>query len=224
MNASHESPLLILLPPNASAVDGIRTLLADDDMRHVHYPPLWCLDGAGVDLAAALPRVKTIDHETLGDVIDALHRVCDDQALDALVARRWREVDERVRDYYLQRSTLKTMAAILRMGTPSLAQKPPDAFRRDRIYENAFSIAYRLAREPNAPWDPRAPLEEGTLSYHPFDPSGGVARVEANLESGTGPVLELFAYDAGRAGHRAFAERVARGQRGWRVVDPLSAT
>ena len=223
MNASHELPILVLLPPGLPVVEGMRALLDDADVRHVHYPPLWCLDGAGIDLAAALPRVKTIDRESLADVIDALHRVCDEQALSELVARRWGEVDERVRDWYLKRSTLQTMASILRFGTPSIDQTPPPAFRNDRVYENAFSIAYRLTREPDTAWNPRAPAEEATLSYHPFDPLGQVARSEAGLEVGSGPVLELFAYEAGRDAHRAFAERVARSRAGWRVVDPVTS-
>lgn len=219
MSVSHETPVLVLLPPLTPVEAGIRALLADDEVRHVHYPPLWCLDAAGINLAAALPRVKSIDAESLGTVLEALHRICDETALDQLVARSWQAVDERVRDYYLRRSTLKTMASIFRMGTPSRQQAAPASFRNDRIYENGFSIEYRLAAGEGA-LDPRAPAEEGTLAYHPFDPTGAVARAEAGISTGSGPALELFAYAAGRPRHRAFAERVARQHAGWTVFEP----
>lgn len=220
---SHENPILLLLPAHTSVAEGITTLLADADVRHVHYPALWFLDDTGVDLAAALPKTRAIDASTLPTVVDALHRICNEEALRALVLRRWREVDERVRDYYLKRSTLQSFAAIFKFGTPSIERDPPPEFRHDRIYENPFSIAYRIARGDEAR-NIRAPAEEATLSYHPFDPQGATARTEAGLEAGTGAVLEIFAYAQGRARHRELAERVARSQPGWQVHDPASAT
>ena len=221
MSASHETPILLLLPDGASVPDALRALLDDPEVRHVSYPPLWCLDEAGIDLPAALPQVRSISPTTLHDVFDALKRLCTEEALENLVRRQWRAIDERVRDFYLRRSTLQTVAAILKMGTPSIHRDPPAAFRRDRIYEQGLSIEYRLSA--GGPFDPHAPAQEGTVTARPFDPQGVVVRAEAGLSEGQGPVLELFAYDTGRARHRALAQRVARAHPGWQVFDPSAA-
>lgn len=219
---SHETPILLLLPPRTTVAAGFATVLTRPEVRHVAWPPLWHLDGHGLDLAAALPDVTTLDLGTLPRVLDALARLAGPEALDAYVARRWREVDARVRDHYLQRSALAVIAGAFGMGTGTRDQAPPPEFRRDRIFEAALPVAYRLARDDEGPWDAQAPPEEGTIGFHPFDAHGHAARAEAGLEEGEGPVLELYAYEGGRHRHRAFAEQLAATQPGWRVVDPLS--
>jgi hypothetical protein len=214
---SHEQPVLLVLPASERVEAVLPRMLAEPEIRHFALPPLWCLDKTGIDLAAALPDVKTVSLETLEEVLGTLIRLCDPQELDAIVQREWHSVDERVRQYYLDASIAKTFAMIFRFAPRSLEQAPPPNFRRDRIHENGFQIEYRLARAA-AERDFRAPEEEGSITVYPFDPANEEARTEARLEPGSGAVLEIFPYEAGRARHAEIWSALAQ-RHGGRVVE-----
>ena len=214
---SHEQPLLLVLPAAARVEAVLPGMLAEPEIRHFTLPPLWCLDKAGIDLAAVLPQVRTVSLESLAEVLGTLIRLCDPQELDGLVRREWFAVDERVRQYYLDASIGRTLAMIFRFAPRSLDQAPPPAFRRDRIHENGFQVEYRLARV-HAERDFRAPEEEGSIVVYPFDPANEEARTEAQLGAGSGAVLEIFPYETGRERHRDAWAAIA-GRHGGRVVD-----
>lgn len=220
-NASHEVPILLVLPSRASVGTAMREILADRDVRQIAWPPLWSFEDAGIDLCNASPNIRSLDFDALDEVVGALGRACDQAALARLVARRWREVEERVRDWYLQRGVMRTMAGAFRMGPPTVSLPPPPAFVRDRIFEHPLRIEYRLLREGESTPPRLAPAEEATLVWHPFDPSGHASRLEHGLEPGDGPLLECFAYQAGRARHRVLFDRVAAAGAGRQVHDPL---
>jgi len=214
---SHEQPILLVLPPGDRVEVVLPQVLADPEIHHVAYPAVWVLDKAGIDLPAAAPGLRTINIETLEQAVGALLRLCDEARLDGLVDRTWREVDERVRQHYLDLGIARSFAQIFKLAPGSANVPPPAAFRRDRIHENGFDIQYRLARE-DGDRDLRAPPEEGSIVLYPFDPPNAEARTEAGLEPEGGAVLEIFAYESGRDRHLAYWEGVAaRG--GWRTVD-----
>ena len=218
---AHETPIFLLLPPGTPAAAGILALLSDEAVQHVAWPALWCMDKLGIDLAARVPGVRAIDDATLPRVLEALQAAADEEALDAYTARVWRTIPEKVRDFYLGRSAMSAFAASLRLGSSSRNRPAPDAFRRDRVYDASFQVAYRLARAPGA-WEPTAPAEEGTVSFYPFDPTGLQARVDANVERSdvpAGVLLELYGYAAGRDRHVALAERVAGQHADWLAWD-----
>ncbi len=196
-------------------------MLAEPEIRHFALPPLWTLDKSGVDLAAALPEVRSVSLETLEEVLGSLIRLCDAQELDAIVAREWAAVDERVRQYYLKASIGQTFAMIFKLAPRSIELDPPPAFRRDRIHENGFQVEYRLARAAEER-DFRAPEEEGSVVVYPFDPANEEARTEAGLEPGSGTVLEIFPYESGRARHREVWEAIAA-RHGATVVETRTA-
>jgi len=198
---SHEQPLLLVLPAHRRIEAVLPRMLAEPEIQHVAFPPLWSLDKAGLDLAGALPRVRAITLDTLEEVLGTAIRLAGPQELTNLVRRAWADVDERVRQYYLQAGIGQTFAMIFRMAPRSLALEPPPAFRRDRIHENGFQVEYRLRRLPGER-DLRAPEEEGSIVIYPFDPANEEARTEAGLEAGSGAVLEIFPYESGRARHR----------------------
>ncbi len=216
----HEEPLLVVLPEDARAGEALARFIAHDAVRQYQLPSPWALDLAGVDLPATRPNMKTIDAANLEEVVDVVTRICDDRALDALVARLWREAEEVVRDFYLQRTTMQTFAAIFKMGKRTIDIDPPPEFRADRIHDNGFEVQYRIAPD-DAPHQPLAPTQEGSLVYYPFDPSNTAARTEAGLGEGTSVVLEAFAYERARDRHRGVFERIGR-EYGWRVIDPSS--
>lgn len=217
---SHEVPILLALPPEVRVEADLPRLLDDPGLRHYALPPLWALDAAGVDLPAALPRCRCVTRETLEEVVGTLLRLCDHACLEALVRRTWLEVDEHVRQHYLELGIAQAMAAIFRVTPRSTQREPPEAFRRDRIHEHGFEIQYRLAAGEEAV-DPRAPSHEGSLVLYPFDPANFEARREYGLGAGSGAVLEVFAYAGGRARHRAWWQAVGA-REGWQVVDPLA--
>ena len=222
MNAgpSHESPLLLLLSAGTSLAAGLEAVLRHPDVRHVAWPAPWCLDEHGIDLPAALPDVRTVDATTLPRVVETLAALASPEVLAAWAARRWQEVDGRVRDHYLQRGPLAALVGAFRRGPDPRQVPPPEAFRRDRVLEASVPIAYRLARAAGDGLDVRAPAEEATISFHPFDVHGRIARAEAGLPAGDGVVLEVFAYERGRGRHRALLDAVAAAHTGWRVQDP----
>jgi hypothetical protein len=217
---SHEAPILLVLGRGDGPAEAFRALLAHPDVAAFALPAVWALEAAGADLTEAIPGVRHASPENLDEVLDALVRILDAGALDRLVQRTWREVDERVRAFYLERGALEVMASALRVARPSRDLPPPESFRDDRVHEHAFAMEYRL-RRLSGPRDPGAPAEEGSLVFYPFDPADLEGRREAGLEEGPEATLEVFAYAAGRARHRAVLEDVAA-RRGWRVVDPLA--
>lgn len=221
---SHETPILLILPAEIQVEAALPELLAADSIRQVAFPPLWVLDRVGVDLPAALPAVRQVTLESLEEVLGTLIRLCDDSQLDTLVRRMWQEVDERVRQHYLGLGVGAAMASLLKVGVDTRAKEPPPSFVRDRIAESGFEVQYRLAPEAEAPGDAggfdwTAPPHEGSLTVYPFDPAGAATRAEAGVEAGSGAVLEIFAYEAGRARHRAYWQAVAEAK-GWTLVDP----
>lgn len=217
---SHETPILLILPADLRVETELPGLLADPGIRHVAFPPLWALDKAGVDLPGALPEVRTIDLASLEEVLGTLIRLCDDVLLDVLVRRLWQQVDERVRQHYLEMGVGAAMASLLRVGRNTKAEPPPPSFVRDRIAENGFEVQYRLPPEGDAV-DWTAPAHEGTLTVYPFDPAGAATREEAGVPAGSGTVIEIFAYDTGRERHRTHWQRVADA-RGWTLYDPTA--
>jgi len=219
---SHEQPLLLVLPASVRVEAALPAMLAEPEIRHYALPPLWCLDRTGIDLAALLPEVRTVSLETLEEVLGTLIRLCDAQELETLVRREWLAVDERVRQYYLDTGMGRTLAMIFRLAPRSAEQAPPPSFRRDRIHENGFQVEYRLARAVEER-DFRAPEEEGSIVVYPFDPANEEARTEARLDPGSGAVLEIFPYEAGRARHRDAWAAIA-GRHGGRVVESRHVT
>ena len=224
---SHETPILLILPPEARVEAELPRLLAAPGIRHLAFPPLWALDRTGVDLPAALPDCRTLTLETLEDALGTLIRLCDATALDGLVRRMWQQVDERVRQHYLDLGVGAAMASLLKVGVNTRAKEPPPSFIRDRIAENGFEIQYRLAAEAGdatddeATFDWTAPPHEGTLTVYPFDPAGSATRSEMGVEAGSGTVLEIFAYHDGRGRHRDYWQGVAAAE-GWTLFDQQS--
>jgi hypothetical protein len=216
---SHEQPLLLVLRPEVRVEAALPEFLGSPGIRHVALPTLWTLDKAGLDLPTALPACREVHLGTLEEVIGTLLRLCDAEALDALVARSWRSADERVRQYYLQLGIGKSLATIFKLGTPSVDRPPPPDFRRDRIHENGFEMQYRLARSDEEGDGRTAPQEEGSVVLYPFDPSNEEARAEADLGEGRGAVLEVFAYEFGRERHLEFWQGLGSSL-GFQVVDP----
>ncbi len=216
---SHETPILLMLPAGTPHADAVLAILDDPEVRHIDWPAPWCLDEYGLDLCGAAPDLRQIDRSTFGRAASVWLGLADSDALDRQVERRWREVDAHVRDYYLGRGTLAAVRGwFFRDAARREAEVTPPAFRRDRILEVAVPIAYRLARGPE-PFEKRAPAEEATICFLPFDPEGVEARREAGIEAGRGPTIEVYAYESGRARHLALVERIARAHPGWRVVD-----
>jgi hypothetical protein len=127
-------------------------------------------------------------------------------------------VDERVRAYHLERSTLQTFAGILRLGPRTADLEPPPAFVEAQVFIHAFAMPYRLRPARGEERILHAPSEEASLVLYPFDPSNQVGRKEAGVGEGYAPVLELFAYARGRDRHRKVLEEVAR-RHGWTVAE-----
>jgi len=214
---SHEEPMLLVLPPELRVEAELPRLLAAPAIRHVALPPLWALDKAGVDLPAVLPDCKAATVETLEDVLGTLIRLCDREALDSLVRRTWATVEERVRQHYLQLGVGATVAGIFKVGPRTRDREPPPDFVRDRVVENGYEVQYRFAAEDEAV-DWTAPAHEGTLTLYPFDPADAASRAEAGVAPGSGAVFEIFAYETGRARHRAYWQGVAQ-ENGWQLAD-----
>lgn len=213
----HERALLLVLRERDAPADAFLALLDHPDVRMHHWPAPWAFERAGVDLAAALPDLETITRERLPAILEVLTRLHTKQALDAVVADAWRTADERVRAFFLRRPALTVFASTMRMAPKSWELPPPPEFVAGQVFLHRFEMEYRLSRG-DEPADPAAPPEEGSLVLYPFDPANAAARREAGLPEGSAPVLEAFAYAAGRERHRRVLEDVAHG-RGWQVVD-----
>lgn len=204
----HERPACLILPPAVSAASALARFLAHPDLRGFALPPLWFLDGAGVDLCAALPGVRALDEHSLARVLEAVQRLCTPAALEALALKAWHSADERVRGHFLGRGALTGLASAVGLGTRSRDALPPPAFVADRVRESRLELQYRLAPSAAAHAVP-APPEEGSLVVYPFDLEGRLARTELGLAAGRGALIECFAYVWERPRHLALWRSVA---------------
>ena len=215
---SHERPILLLVNSPADVAGVMARFLQQDEVRYVQLPSPWVLEEAGVGPEAMLGSARSLSLDALGDVVDGLRRVCDSNQLEQACRLMWPRLPEAVRDYYLERGTLKTMAAIFKLAPASKQVAPPASFHADRAKAWALPFEYRLAREGEA--IPGAPAEEATLTWYPFDPTNAAARADASLDAGSETILEVFAYESGRARHRALVQAFAA-REGLRMIDPL---
>ena len=216
---SHNRPFFLELPSDTRVGAGFQHVLEADAIRHYAIPAPWQFERAGVHLASWLPKEKTLRAGMLPDALEDLVRICDGALLEQLVQRTWTACSEHVRDHYLQRGTLSTVASIFGFSKKSRAIDPPPAFTTDRIQEFGFQVEYRLAEEEGDFATAGAPMHEGTIACYPFEIEGRTALAEAGLEPGGGPLLEIFAYGPARDRHRGVFEQIAAAQ-GWRVRDP----
>lgn len=203
----HERPSYVVLPRGVLTGEALAAFLRRPEVCAYSLPPLWCLEPAGVNLLAALPAVPSLTRETLPAVLEAAERLCTRAALEALVARVWREADEQVRQHFLKRGTWSVFASIFRLGPRSTHLPPPPEFVAERVREQRIEVQYRLAPRPLAEPTP-APAEEGSLIAYPFDAHGELARRELGLPPG-GAVLEAFAYAWDHERHRALWQAFA---------------
>jgi hypothetical protein len=217
---SHERPMLVVLPDADAVGPALVALLSAPAVRAYALPAVWDLDLGGLDPLAGLPDVRRLDLENLPRVVDWLRRAATPARLDEHTRRVWAETSDSVREFFLRRSAVATFAALLRLGRSSRGFDPPPSFVEDRKRGARFEVVYRLAREAGAPPSPLAPEEEASLVVYPFDVHAPASRAEAGLPpSAREAVVEAFAYEAGRARHRAFLADAARSV-GGRVVDP----
>lgn len=214
----HERALLLVLKDGAHPAEAFEALLAHPEVRAWQLPPLWTWDHAGLDVIAARPQLGSIRADNLRDALDALLALADEPALERLSVSLWRQVDEQVRQFYLQRPLVGVLASMVKLGPSSRDVPPSDGFKQAQVFLNRFEMEYRLDRPAGEPAQPTAPQEEGSLVLYPFDVRDRYARREVGLGEGTGPVLEVFAYASGRDRHRRVFEEIAAA-RGWRVVD-----
>jgi hypothetical protein len=220
---SEQRPLVLLLPSPAAVADALRAVVADARVRAFALPAVWDLAWGPLDALSALPDVRRLDLDNLPKVVAWLQRVATKETLEGLVAAQWRSLPDRVREFWLRRSALAVVASLFRVGRPSGAFDPPESFRLDRVLAMRLEASYRLARDPDAPWDREAPPEEASVVWYPFDPAGALARADLGAEAaGHGAALEVFAYEAGRARHRSHLAQVAA-RHGWRVAEAAPA-
>lgn len=219
----HERALLLVLKDGSHPAEAFEALLDHPEVRAWQLPPLWALDHAGIDLIGARPQLGSIRRENLRETLDALLALADEAALERLSARLWREVEEPVRQFYLNRSFGGVFASMMKMA-PSSRDLPPSAgFKQAQVFLNRFEMEYRLDRPVGQAPEPTAPPEEGSLVLYPFDVRDTYARGEVGLPEGGGPTLEVFAYAGGRERHTRVFEDLARGH-GWHVLDPVART
>ena len=213
----HERALLLVLREGDAPAAAFLALLDHPDVRMYQLPAPWAFERAGIDLPAALPDLETITRERLPQVLEVLLRLHTSEVLGALVRDVWRAVDERVRAFFLKRPVFATFASTVGMAPKSAEIEPPEEFVAGQVIVNRFEMEYRL-QSGDEETDPVAPPEEGSLVLYPFDPVNAAARREADLPAGSAPILEVFAYEAGRERHRRVLEDIAHA-RGWQVID-----
>jgi hypothetical protein len=217
---SHERPLLLVLPSKAAIGDAFVALLSHEEVRAYALPALWSLRFGRVDALASLPDVAHLDLENLPGVVAWMLSAATPAARESLIATAWDEAHERVREFYLRRSTLAILATIFKIGKSTRGIPPPALFASDQVHEARFEAVYRLYPLPGAKSDREVPAEEGSIVFYPFDPEDSDAHREVADLREQDAVVEVFAYDAGRERHRAWVSSVAAA-RGWRVVDPI---
>lgn len=216
---SHERPILLLVPGPEAVADALRALLTHVEVRAYALPAVWDLGFGAVDAMKGLPRVPRLDLENLPEVVRYLLGAATPEALEAWLGRTWLEIHDRVRQWYLKRGAVAVLGSLFKLGRPSASYPPPPAFRSDRVHAAKFEATYRLHTVAGAVTDPVAPAEEASVAFYPFDPRDVEGRADAGLPlDGRECVLEVFAYEAGRARHLRVLEDVAR-RAGWRVVD-----
>lgn len=217
---SHERPILLLVPGPDAVAEAFRALLTHVEVRAYGLPAVWDLSFGPVDALKGLPRVSRLDLDNLSDVVRWLVGAATPAALDAWLDRTWREIHDRVRQWYLKRGALSVLGSLFKLGKPSSEYPPPPAFRSDRVHAAKLEATYRLHTVGGTVTDPVAPAEEASVAFYPFDPRDVEGREGAGLPpDGRECVLEVFAYEAGRERHRRVLEAVAAGTAGWRVVD-----
>jgi len=215
----HERALLLVTKDGTRPAAAFEALLEHPDVVAHQFPAPWAFERAGVDLLAALPGLGTIGRDTLEPVLDRLVALHTPERLDRLCRETWRQADERVRAFHLERSILATFAGILRVGPRTADLPPPAGFVEGMVFTHRFEMQYRLRPKRGESRVLHAPAEEASLVLYPFDPANRVGRREAGLdEVGRGPVYELFAYASGRDRHRRVLEEVAR-RGGWTVAE-----
>jgi hypothetical protein len=216
---SHERPILLLVPGPAGVAEALRALLTHVEVRAYALPAVWDLSFGAVDAMKGLPRVPRLDLDNLPGVVRYLADAATPEALDAWLSRTWQEIHDRVRQWYLKRGAMSVLGSLFKLGKPSSAYPPPPAFRSDRVHAARFEVTYRLHVVAGTATDSVAPAEEASVAWYPFDPRDGEGRSDAGLPA-DGPewVLEVFAYEAGRARHLRVLSAVAAAS-GWRVVD-----
>jgi hypothetical protein len=213
---SHEDPILIVLPEGADVGAELASFVAGRPVTSYQLPEPWAFESAGIGPEVLLGSEKTLRASELPEVLRRLTANCDGDHLTRMVARAWRDAPPSVREYYLDRSALQTVASLFGIGARNAEVEAPERFWSDQKLLHYFTVQYRLASS-DVP-DPQAPAHEGSLAYYPFDALGKGRRPEG-ADLGPGVLLEGFAYAAGRQEHRAAYE--AHGTaRGWRVVDP----
>ncbi len=213
---SHEDPILVVLPEGADVGAELASFLEGSAVTSYQLPEPWAFEVAGIGPEVLLGASKTLRPSELGEMLRRLTASCDDERLSQMVARAWREAAPSVREYYLDRSALKTVASLFGVGARNSEVEAPQRFWSDQRLLHYFTVQYRLA--PTATHDPHAPAHEGSLAFYPFD-AGGRGRRPEGVDLGAGVLLEGFVYADRRGDHRAAYE--AHGaSRGWRVVDP----
>ncbi len=219
----HERALLLVLKEGDAAADAFEALLAHPDVAAYQLPAPWSFESAGVDLMVAVPDLDTITRDRLPEVLGTLVRLHTQEVLEAHARGVWRATSEQVRSYFLHRSLGQTIAGIVRLGPKTIHLPPPEDFVQEQVYIQRFELQYRLRASTvrGEEGEEAAPAEEGSLVLYPFDAANHGTRREAGLGEGAGPVLEAFAYTAGRDRHRRVLEDVAHG-RGWQVLDSPS--
>ncbi len=216
---SHERPILLLVPDPAGVAEALRALLTHVEVRAYALPAVWDLSFGPVDAMKGLPAVPRLDLGNLGEVVRYLAGAATPAALEAWLARTWQEIHDRVRQWYLKRGAMAVLGSLFKVGRPSASYPPPPAFRSDRVHAAKLEATYRLHVVAGAVTDPVAPAEEASVAWYPFDPRDVEGRTDAGLPpDGRECVLEVFAYEAGRARHLRVLEAVAAAS-GWRVVD-----
>jgi hypothetical protein len=217
---SHERAIFLVVPRDVSVADAIRTVLHHAEVRAWRFPPLWELSFGAIDPLRDLPGVSSVDLASLDALVAYAARVGTPDAFRAYAEREWREIPGGVREFWLRRGGFAVFASLFGVGRRNADVPPPDAFLADRRSAASLDVEVRLHVVPGSRTDPVAPAEEGTLVVPLFDVRDRGARAEAGLPpDGPEALVEVFAYEAGRARFRRLLEGVAVAI-GGRVLDP----
>ena len=122
---SHERPILLLVPGPDAVAEAFRALLTHVEVRAYGLPAVWNLSFGPVDALKGLPRVPRLDLDNLPDVVRYLVGAATPGALDAWLDRTWREIHDRVRQWYLKRGAFSVLGSLFKLGKPSAEYPPP---------------------------------------------------------------------------------------------------